>query len=113
MTVRVLVLTILMLLGACTKQASTAQVLSAHAWNVYDNETLILEVNDAPGPILSTASLPPGARPATHPFLSATAKSAVHEDALHRHLVAAKTLREFLESLIASGYRVVPLDAGA
>ena len=41
-----------------------------HAWQLFDGETLVLDVSDAPGPILSTAMLPPGMAPVSHPFLS-------------------------------------------
>ena len=92
-----------------TSDPAEAAAPSAHAWNVYDGDELILDVNDSPGPIMSTASLPPGARPATHPFLSATAHSAIHENKLHQRLVASKSLPEFLSLLRADGFRVVPI----
>lgn len=95
--------------AGCTHPSAPAAEASAHAWEVYDATTLVLEVSDVPGPILSTAALPPGATPARHPFLSATARSARHEDALRKHLVAARSLPELLDSLRGSGYRVVPV----
>jgi hypothetical protein len=82
--------------------------MTAHRWHVYDGATLILDVADQPGPILSTASLPPGVPPRQHPFLSASARSAVHENRLHSLLEAAKDLPGFLASLIAAGFRVEP-----
>jgi len=76
------------LAAACAKppasgDAAGATSTDAHAWKVF-----ILDVSDAPGPILSTAGLPPGAKPATHPFLSASARS--------------------LSLLRADGFKVVP-----
>ena len=115
MITRLLIAATLLLGGAssCTKRPATTDAAetagSAHAWNVFDGDELILDVNDAPGPLLSTAALPPGVRPTTHPFLSATAHSARHESKLHERLVAAKSLPEFLSLLRADGYRVVPI----
>lgn len=82
-------------------------VLSAHSWKVYDDDTLILDVSDTPGPILSTASLPPGVAPSQHPFLSASARSAKHEHKLRALLNGSKSLQEFLSNLRSAGYRVV------
>ena len=81
-------------------------VLSAHAWKVYDDDTLILDVSDTPGPILSTASLPPGVAPAQHPFLSASARSAKHEHKLREILNASTSVADFLSKLRGAGYRV-------
>lgn len=81
-----------------------------HHWRVYDGDTPILEVSDRPGPITSTAPLPPGAPPATSPFLSAAALDAGHEDQLATLLGGAHSLDEFLHALAAAGFRVVAAD---
>jgi hypothetical protein len=75
---------------------------------VYDEGTLILEVSDTPGAIVSTAALPPGVAPVQHPFLSASARSAKHEHKLRELLNASKSLPEFLSKLREAGYRVTP-----
>ena len=83
----------------------------AHAerhWRVFDGDLAILELSDQPGPILSTAMPPPGAKPVTHEFLSATALDASHEDTLRRLLVGSKSVDEFIRALEGAGYRVVP-----
>lgn len=75
-------------------------------WNVYDGSTLVLEVSNVPGPIISTAAPPPGLKPVTHPFLSATARSAQHEHRLREILVASKDLADFLSRLRAAGFEI-------
>jgi hypothetical protein len=79
-----------------------------HSWRVYDGDLPILEVSDKPGPITSTAPLPPGTPPATNAFLSAAALDAGHEDQLASLLAGAHDLKEFLHALEGAGYRVVP-----
>jgi hypothetical protein len=76
-------------------------------WRVFDGDLAILEVSDQPGVITSTAMPPPDAKPVMHPFLSASALDASHEDKLRTLLVAATNLDEFLRSLEGAGYRVV------
>ena len=80
-----------------------------HAWKVYDRDELILDVSDKPGPIMSTAALPPGVSPKKHPFLSATAHSASHESKLRDLLEASKSVPDFLKHLADAGYSVKPL----
>lgn len=84
---------------------------AVRSFRVYDGETAILDVTDQPGPILSTAMLPPGVTPATHPFLSGTALDAGHEDKLRTLLVAAHSFDEFVTSLEGAGYRLEPRRA--
>lgn len=79
---------------------------SEQRWEVFDGATLILEVSDVPGPILSTAMPPPGVKPVTHPFLSAAARSAIHEHRLREVLLASKDVEDFLERLRAAGFTV-------
>jgi hypothetical protein len=102
------------LISACTKQPATTSESSeptanAHAWKVLDGDLLILEVTDTPGPIVSTAALPPGVPVRRHPFLSASARSARHENELHKHLEASTTLPDFLGRLRGAGYKVIPV----
>jgi hypothetical protein len=77
-----------------------------HRWDVYDGSQLILEVSDTPGPILSTAAPPPGLKPVTHPFLSASARSAAHEHRLREILTASRDAPDFLARLRAAGFDV-------
>lgn len=77
-----------------------------HHWNVYDGDTLILDVSDQPGPIISTAILPPGQAPATNPFLSATSHDAFHENQLHDILQASHDVPSFLGGLRSAGFTV-------
>lgn len=80
--------------------------MSTTNWAVYDGATLILDISSTPGPIISTAAPPPGVKPVTHPFLSATARSAIHEHRLRELLVASKDLPDFLERLRGAGFDV-------
>ena len=80
---------------------------AAHHWKVFDRDLAILEVSDEPGPVTSTALPPPGARPVLHPFLSAHALDASHEDQLRRLLDGAHDLDGFLRALGDAGFRVV------
>jgi hypothetical protein len=80
-------------------------------WTVYDGSTLILEVSSVPGAIISTAAPPPGLKPVTHPFLSATARSAPHENRLRELLVASKDLGDFISRLRAAGFEVREVPA--
>ena len=124
---RVLVLTALFGAAACPGQGTTGQksensettsqsdhgpkgttqmTTTEQRWKVYDGPTLILEVSSVPGPIISTAAPPPGLKPVTHPFLSATARSAQHEHRLREILVASKDLGDFVSRLRAAGFEV-------
>ena len=75
-------------------------------WRVFDDKLEILEISSQPGPIISTAPPPPDMKPVMHPFLSATALDAGHEDQLHTLLVASHSLDEFLHALTSAGFRV-------
>ncbi len=77
------------------------------SWSVYDGSVLILTVVGEPGPITSTAPPPPDGRLVTHPFLSAAARDAAHEDQLGRLLRASTSMEDFLARLKAAGFRVV------
>lgn len=100
-------------LPSCTRppakgEASATQA-DVHAWKVYDGTVLVLDVSDVPGPILSTATLPPGVPPVKHSFLGASARSARHEHQFHEILTASQNLPDFLNRLRTSGFRVVPV----
>jgi hypothetical protein len=87
--------------------APTPEVrVTAHRWRVFDGEVAILDVSDRPGPITSTAPPPPNGHLVMHPFLSAAALSAAHEDRLRKLLNASHDLPGFLASLTAAGFRV-------
>lgn len=77
------------------------------SWRVYDGDLEILDVTDQPGPLVSTAPLPPGAAPAMHPFLSATALDAGHENQLRELLGRSHDIDDFVHRLEAAGFRVV------
>jgi hypothetical protein len=94
------------LLG-CSSPRSPVTPPAAHHWRVFDGDQPILELSDRPGPLISTAPLPPGQPPATHPFLSGTALDAGHEDQLHQLLERSHDVAEFRAALAAAGFRVV------
>ncbi len=77
-----------------------------HHWQVYDGDTLVLDVSSRPGAIRSTAHPPPGTPPVTSTFLSATARDASHENQLRDILVASHDLDGFLANLRAAGLTV-------
>lgn len=112
-------LALVVLLAACsghslpaTSNVTTSPPPAADArgvrhWRVYDGDLAILEMSDEPGTLTSTAMPPPGAKPVTHPFLTAAALDAMHEDKLRSLLVASHTMDEFLRALEGAGFRVV------
>jgi len=125
---RVVVLATLLGASACHGQAPTGErpettshddhgtkgtqmTTTEQRWKVYDGSTLILDVSSIPGPIISTAAPPPGLKPVTHPFLSAAARSALHENRLRELLVASKDLEDFISRLRAAGFEVREVPA--
>ena len=88
--------------------AAEATAQTVHRYNVLKAGRLVLTVSDVPGPIVSTAALPPGASPAQHPFLSATAQAPEEENALHQILEQSKDFDDFLRRLRDGGYTVQP-----
>lgn len=92
------------------KKATTAGQAAVKRWRVFDGEQLIMEVSDAPGPLISVAAPPPGLRPIVHPFLSAASRSAHHEHRLKEILDASTSAADFLEKLRAAGFEVVPVE---
>jgi hypothetical protein len=80
--------------------------MAPRRFRVLDGATLILELVDQPGPIVSTAHPPPGAPLTQHPFLSASARSPHHEHRLGEILRAASSVDDFLARLRAAGFSV-------
>ena len=77
------------------------------AYDVFDGGTLVLQIVDKPGSLVSTAPPPPtGATEVRHPFLSAVATSPVHEDKLRTLLEGATSTADYLARLRAAGFRV-------
>lgn len=78
-------------------------------YEVFSGDELVLEVEDSPGPLISTSAPPPvpGEEPAPHPFLSATAYVATEEHHLREVLGQATSTSDYVERLQKEGYRVV------
>jgi hypothetical protein len=77
-------------------------------YTVYRGSEKVLEITDAPGPLISKQAPPPAAGQATalHPFLSATAYVPEEETRLRDALNQSRSLPEYLEALRAMGFRV-------
>jgi hypothetical protein len=75
---------------------------------VYRDDTLILEVQAEPGPLISKLAPPPlpGEQPVFHPFLTATFHAPQEEALLHTILQRAQSVDEFLAALGRAGFRV-------
>ena len=83
------------------------QVQSVQTWSIWEGNRRVLTVVDRPGLLISTAPPPPGpSKPATHPFLSASAESPMHEHQLRVLLRASDSTDEFLKALRAAGFEV-------
>ena len=82
----------------------TRPATSVRHWRVFDGDLPILDVSDEPGPLTSTA--PPPATPVMHPFLTASALDAGHEDRLHTLLQASTSTDDFIAKLKAAGFVV-------
>jgi hypothetical protein len=79
----------------------------APTWSVWDKNFKVLTIVGRPGPILSMAAPPPGpAKFKTHPFLSATSSSPVHEDRLRRLLHASSSIEAYLQALREAGFTI-------
>lgn len=96
--------------GACRKapEPGVDSMAPKSNWDVYKGERKVLWIKNEPGPLMSTALLPPGAKPAAHPFLTATALDANEEDALRGLLEAATDFDEFASLLKKNGYTLKP-----
>ncbi len=88
-------------------EASQGQ--AARRYLVYRQGTLVLEIAAEPGPLVSKKAPPPppGERPVTHPFLSATAYVPEYEGVLRATLDKSANLEEYLAALRSQGFRVV------
>jgi hypothetical protein len=85
----------------------TSQPTTAPTWSVWDGDARILTIVGRPGPLISTAPPPPGpAAWVMHPFLSATAESALHEDRLRTLLEASTSIEDYLRRLRDAGFGV-------
>lgn len=93
-------------LAALALGAVDAFAADVRSFEVFKGETAVLSFRDEPGPLVSTAMLPPGARPTMHPFLSATALRAEEEDALGTILGQSRDAADFADRLRAAGYEV-------
>ena len=115
-------LSLVVLLAACwrntsdpitptnTAQAETVtarQTNSVRRWRVYHGDLAILQMADEPGRLTSTAPPPPTGHVAMHPWLTASALDAAHEDQLKRLLDSTNNVEDFIRALEAAGFRVV------
>ena len=75
---------------------------------VYRGSEKVLEITDAPGPLISKLAPPPAAgQPAAlHPFLSGTAYVPEEEARLRDALNESRSLSKYLAALRAMGFRV-------
>jgi hypothetical protein len=96
--------------GSEVSQA-TADRLVVNAYDVLKDGQKVLWMEDSPGHVISTAILPPGAKPATHPFINAHALVAAEEDQLGKILGQARDFQEYVRLLRQAGYEVTPAMA--
>ena len=75
-------------------------------WEVYKGDKMVLKVSNKPGPLTSTAILPPNTEPVTHPFLTAQALDPFEEDNLGKILGESGSFDEFISLLKANGYEL-------
>ena len=82
--------------------------MQAKRYVVYRGSEKVLEITDAPGPLISKLAPPPapGQAAALHPFLSATAYVAEEEARLRDTLNRSRSLSEYLDALRAMGFKV-------
>ena len=81
----------------------------AKRYDVYSGEELVLEIEDAPGVLVSTSAPPPvpGSEPPAHPFLTGTAYVATEEHHLRELLEQSSSTSDYIQRLESDGYRVV------
>ena len=97
----------------CGCGRNSGQGKSVPTWSVYNKKgTEVLRVKDVPGPLISSAILPPNTPPVLNPFLSATALDPFEEDELRDILKKSRSFNEFIENLKKSGYSVIRRKAG-
>ena len=92
--------------GCSKKQPEGTMATETKIWNVYKNDIKVLIIRDQPGPLISSASMPPGFTPPKHPFLSGRALELVEEGTLQAILDKAKNFDDFISLLRKNGYRV-------
>jgi hypothetical protein len=82
--------------------------MQAKRYVVYRGSEKVLEITDAPGPLISKLAPPPAPdrAAALHPFLSATAYVPEEEARLRDALNQSRSLSEYLEALRAMGFKV-------
>ena len=82
--------------------------MQARRYIVYRGGEKIAEISDQPGPLISAKAPPPAAdaKPALHPFLSATAYVPEEEGRLRDVLNQSRSLPECLQALCATGFSV-------
>ena len=78
------------------------------AWQVVWQGEAVLDLEERPGTLRSTAPPPPGWRAPEHPFIDAVAIYHRHEHALRGYVHASNTARELLDRLFAAGYDLAP-----
>ena len=91
---------------ACSRNSKNAP--ETPVWSAYRGDREVLRFKEGSGPLRSTALLPVGAEPPTHPFLTASALDAGEEGALRDVLTNSKSFPEFIERLKKAGYDVRP-----
>ena len=79
------------------------------AARVHLDDTLVLEVTDRPGVLLSTAAPPPEGAP-DHPFVDARAFDPFTEGTLAGILGESSNYQDFLDRLTEAGFRVEPVS---
>ena len=81
-------------------------------WSVFKGDKEVLRIKNAPGPVISTALLAPGAEPTRHPFVTAAALDANEEYSLHVILRRSHNFDDFVSNLRKAGYSVTPSNSG-
>ena len=97
--------------GACgraPKEAAVPTTPPQPTYSAYLKGHEALRFKEGPGPLRSTAMLPVGVEPPTHPFLTATAFEPEDEDALRVILEASKSFPDFVARLKKANYDVRP-----
>ena len=82
------------------------------SYQLFRDEVLVLDITGRPGILVSTSAPPPlpGEGPVTHPFATATFRTAETEGELGAMLRAAPDLESFLDAARTAGYQVEPVD---
>lgn len=81
-------------------------------YEVFKGDRPVLTVSNEPGLLLSTALLPPGREPASHPFLSGSAQAPEEEPRLREILGHAENFPDFMARLRAAGYTLRERSGG-